>query len=152
MDTTLRELLKKDVDFALSLEYFEFLNYDKELIFLVSERNIKHWKDKRGYYGPYRATPSKNNLDIPLILSEEEVLKIKDNSIPNNKTLVAVWSEHDGTDTDSDIVSLEVSPLIEGAWLLSCSDNPTNFCLRGIYEDYNLALQKKESIANKIGK
>jgi len=69
--TTLRQLIKEDVDRAFSLNLYCFCNYEHSPNLVTTAEFIKNFKNSNGYYGPYRCEGiNKEFLDLPLYLGD----------------------------------------------------------------------------------
>jgi len=68
--TTLRQLIKEDIDRAFALNLYLFCNYDHSPNLVTTAEFIKNFNSK-GYYGPYRCVGiNKEFLDLPLYLGD----------------------------------------------------------------------------------
>jgi hypothetical protein len=56
-----------------------------------------------------------------------------------NKIFV-LWSEHHDTSDDAETITAQVSELTVGSWIVSCSDEPTHFRVRGIFTTFDEAI------------
>jgi hypothetical protein len=69
--TTLRQLIKEDVDKAFQLKLYYFCNYNHDANLLTTEEFVNKFGPTKGYYGPYRCGGIyKEYLDLPLYLGE----------------------------------------------------------------------------------
>jgi hypothetical protein len=69
--TTIRQLIKEDIDRAFALNLYFFCNYDHIPNIVTTAEFIKDFKTSKGYYGPYRCGGIyKEFLDLPLYLGD----------------------------------------------------------------------------------
>jgi hypothetical protein len=69
--TTLRQLIKEDLDFAFSLMLYYFCNYEHSPNLVTTDKFAYTIDRSKGYYGPYNLTGiNKEFLDLPLYLGE----------------------------------------------------------------------------------
>jgi hypothetical protein len=69
--TTLRELIKDNIDLAFSLKLFIFCDYEHDDILITTKEFLGKFTRSQGYYGPYEVNSiSKGMIDIPLYLGD----------------------------------------------------------------------------------
>jgi hypothetical protein len=66
-----------------------------------------------------------------------------------NKTFV-LWTEHHDTSENAEILTVQVSELVVGSWIVSCSDVPTFFRVRGIFSNFDEAISAYKDFVVKI--
>jgi len=69
--TTLRQLIKEDVDKAFDLGLYFFCDYEHDANLVTTEEFVNKFGPTKGYYGPYIINGiHKGLLDIPLYLGD----------------------------------------------------------------------------------